>query len=281
MKSSSGKALTNRQKVFLTSDKPLGMNKTQYEKDILGKLEKSISILEQILVDTHNLKKEKIYAIINARTLEPIISNLLKDVEKLTSYEWKKYDFRTVEIARLLFETSANYLRQSLYFGENEAIENDIKRVSDHFVSLARFGLEKETNLILDREEERVLLVECAETAIKIRELKNNPSSDVHQIDQKLKESKKRLIELDDEVHNLSDRESKSKNREKYSKTKKMIEDLTKKESTLLEPLRSKFLENRKKIEQKYSHLFNISCPINQLPEFSELLNDQAHNQTR
>lgn len=140
--------LTLRQKEFLKSEKPLGFNKSQYQGDIEYKLKKSIDILQSILPNTRNLRKEKIYDIINSVTFEKIIKNLLIDVttkrrESITEqglnpmFVHYSYDYRTVELARLLLEASAFYLKRSSFVNKNKFLKEDIDKVLAHFQSLA------------------------------------------------------------------------------------------------------------------------------------------------
>lgn len=152
--SKSDSTLTLRQKKFLKSEKPLGFNKSQYQTDIEHKLKKSIAALQEILPNTRNLRKDQIYNMINATTLENIIKNLIVDVthaEKketvlghgLNARSWHfekqfHYDFRTVELARLLFEVSARYLKRSSLVNENEFLKSDVDKVSALFHSLSK-----------------------------------------------------------------------------------------------------------------------------------------------
>lgn len=157
--------LTPKQQSFLKSRKSLGLNKSQYQKDILSKLDKSIRYLHHILIDTYNLPDDRLYEILNANTLRGIIEHLVLD-KTPNENGYYRYDFRTIEIARLLFNIIEDYFMRSPYFIENEAIRMDIARVHHHFVSLARFGLEKQAHDLLDKDKEKELAVELFKLSI-------------------------------------------------------------------------------------------------------------------
>ena len=146
--------LSTKQRRFLESRKNLGINKSQYQKDILSHADKSVRYLHHILRYKYNLSEEDLYDIINAQTLQGIIERMLYDKEP-NENGFYRYDFRTIEIARLLFNVIEDYFVKSPYFSENDAIHTDLSRVHHHFKTLAKFGLEKEQHEILDKEEER------------------------------------------------------------------------------------------------------------------------------
>ncbi len=99
--------LPEKQKKFLESGSGLfkkNFNKSQYRKDIVDHLDNSIRYFYHILPNSHLLKKEDIYDKINAQTLNEILENSLKQMHKQGYEKSFQYDFRTVELARSLFE---------------------------------------------------------------------------------------------------------------------------------------------------------------------------------
>ena len=133
--------LKTRTKEFLKSEKGLGFNKSQLQDDIANLLDKSMRLIFNILKDGYNLRTEDIYAKFNASSLYPILELFLRDHK--ISYDVKTYDFRTVELARLMFIISTNYLRYSYLFKDAKYAHEDIDRVKERFLELSKSALEK------------------------------------------------------------------------------------------------------------------------------------------
>ena len=127
---------------FLKSEKPLGFNKPQYQSDVAEKLGKSMCLIHNILNEAHNLRKEDLYDKFNASTLYPILELMLRD--NRIKYDVKIYDFRTIELARLLFLISINYLKYSSLFKDSKYAHEDIDRVKERFWELSKSALEKD-----------------------------------------------------------------------------------------------------------------------------------------
>jgi len=133
--------LSKGQIKLLRSRKSLGRESPQVKKDITDRLDKSIRYLHNILQDTHNLKKDEVYDRINAQTLRDFLVNSMKKEYSPV------YDFRTVELARTLFEISKQYLEQNPILRVHNQLQEDTKRslqnISESFYILAKSALEK------------------------------------------------------------------------------------------------------------------------------------------
>ena len=119
-------------------------NKSQYSTDIIQHLEESILYLYHILPKSHVLQKDKIYDKLNAQTLGEVMPLLLKDVEQKSGSN--KYDFRTIELARMLFNVSSNYLLSSPLWQDTDFVTNDVDKISTCFQKLSENGLDKESH---------------------------------------------------------------------------------------------------------------------------------------
>jgi len=137
---------TTRQRKMLKSEK-LGRY-GEAKKEVIHQLDKSIRYLHHILQQTYNLTDE-ICDKINALTMVEFLQNSLR-IKKTKIWDPYAYDFRTVELARLFFEISADYLKQNPYLKPDDEIpkniQNSISDVSDFFKMLSNDVLQREPN---------------------------------------------------------------------------------------------------------------------------------------
>lgn len=236
--------LKERSRAFLESENSLGFNKSQYQGDISGHIDKSLRYLFHILRHPYNLKKEDLYDKLNAQTLSRILQYLLQDTKEKSELRHEKYDFRTVELARLLFYISTDYLMKINLFEKDEYMQEDIKRVADRFYILSRSIFEKEQFL--------GQISEGKEHEINSK-LKNLDQHEYH----KLSKERSSLI-----------KERETADDEEYKKLGKKIKQISEKRKKAEEDLRKKKEKLYKELENKYAHLIGFFCARNRLPEF-------------
>lgn len=141
---------------FLVSDDHRGLsNPSQTRKDIMNNLGKSLRQIHETMKHQKHLDQEELYEIFNAVNLEPLFDNLVKKTRKGTTFidddkstitlstKHNNYDFRSAEIARMMFETSMDYLLNSLIFKNMKNVKENINKVSDDFKVLSMAMLEK------------------------------------------------------------------------------------------------------------------------------------------
>lgn len=227
--------LSKGQIKLLGSRKSLGRDSPQVKKDITDRLDKSIRYLHNILKDTHNLEKNKIYDKINAQTLNDILENSLKD----------GYDFRTIELARTLFEISKQYFEQNpiskIHYELREDDKRSLKTISDSYFSLSKSALEKQANEKISIRNEKTMRND-------LERLKKS-KEDLKYKDEKYTSLEKEKNELQNEVSNLD-----------YA--------LTQKSNSLAELIKQKNNSSSKLLKQKTTKAIKaIEAEINQLKE--------------
>jgi len=223
--------LTVKQLNFLKSEKLVGISSGEYRKNITNHLDKSIRYLHQIMTNPHNLSKKEIYDRINALTLINFIQNSLTDTDQKSDYRSEKYDFRTIEFARMLFLISAKYLMKSPPFVDEEIVKQDIDRVSHHFRILAKSFLEKEFDVKIEKE--------------------------VHQMKNELYKSglKKEYQMLNEEYSKLVKKKKETTFIDFRKKISDEIDEITKKRNRVQDELNKKEYEIKQKDFQKHDHL--------------------------
>lgn len=253
--------LSKGQIKLLQSRKPLGKQSPQVKKDIIGHLDKSVRYLHNILKDTFNLKKGEVYDRINAQTLNDILENNLK---KEYSYV---YDFRTVELARTLFEISKQYLDQNpilrVHYEIREDDKRSLKTISDSYFILAKSALEKQANETLSFKEEKRIRE-------KLEELRKSEDN--------LKNHDKKYTELEKDKRTLQDKAGKLD--QEWNQQKNSIPDLIKEGNTqaikIIEAGMTILKDKEKLINQKVSRIENQQKKLLQptLDEKKKLLNE-------
>lgn len=237
--------LTPRMKNFLKSENLKGFNKTQYQDDIEGKIDPSLRYLFHILKKPYNLREEKIYDKLNAQTLSRIFQNLLIDTQERSDYRHKKYDFRTVELTRLMFHISTEYLMQAQIFNNSKFLDEEIEKVAERFFILSRSVFEKEkySGKVSEKKEKDI--------QEKFKELENHE-----------------YYILSNERNELIKKKESSKSCNKQLELKKQINEITKKRQKAEKDLRNEKEELYKELEDQYLHLQGYFCNRNKLSEF-------------
>jgi len=233
---------TIRQRKMLKSEK-LGRY-GEAKKEVIHQLDKSIRYLHHILQQTYNLTDE-ICDKINALTMVEFLQNSLR-IKKTKTWDPYAYDFRTVELARLFFEISADYLKQNPYLKPDDEIpkniQNSISDVSDFFKMLSNDVLQREPNKPIDKEE----------TILR---------GQLHSLEEKYHEFDTNWNDLVKEKKKTDDIGS----RQMLSKEIDMKEF----QRNLVYKLQSRCkLKLLKKNLQKYNHPDKVYCPINPLKNF-------------
>jgi len=295
--------LPEKQRKFLKSDSDLfkkNFNKSQYRIDIAGHLDSAIRYFYHILPKSHLLDKEKIYDKINAQTLEDFLKNSLMDIENQGDFRSYSYDFRTIELARLLFEISSDFLKNNPYLKVDDELPAEtlrsIKTVSDFYKMLAKNGLQRQSHETIKVKDEKKLELELKEINKKI-ENKTKSGSEYYKINTEHSKLSDQQITLDNEYHQLqvkqSELEAKLKkpkdqkdkltlqkdskinqekmkeNRQKRVPINQQILGLQEKREKILKPLQEKRYQIQEELGNKYKHLESYFCMLQKLPEFS------------
>lgn len=225
---------------FLKSEKPLGFNKPQYQSDVAEKLDKSMCLIHNILNEAHNLRKEDLYDKFNASTLYPVLELMLRDYR--FKYDVKVYDFRTIELARLLFLISTNYLKYSPLFKDSEYAHEDIDRVKERFTELSKSALEKDAFGKFSQRELDNLVKKEYELRKKIDDLKSDPNSEWSNNSREYE----RLTSLRDNI----DRENRDFENT-ISQLEKQIQDLKKRKNNPQNKLKTQIQEKISKLKER------------------------------
>lgn len=296
--------LAEIQKKYLKSASDLftkNFNKSECRIGIVNRLDSSIRYFYHILPKSHLLDKKKIYDKINAQTLEDFLQLSLKDMEASESFKPYAYDFRTIELARLLFIISSNYLKNNPYLKVGDSLPADtlrsINTVSDFFEMLANDGLQRQANETIKVKDEKKLELELKEIKKKT-ENKTKSGSEYNKINTKHSELSSQQITLDHEYQRQLqpkqyELESKLKNpkyqkdklalqkdseinqkkmkenRQKRSPINHQILELQEKRDKILKPFHEKRDQIQKELGDKYKHLEPYFCMLQRLPEFA------------
>ncbi len=252
--------LTDGYKNYLESAPSLlekNFNKSQYRKGIVNHIDESIRDLYHILPKAHLLNKEQMYDKINALSLYKIFETMLKDVEQKTDYKTEKYDFRTIELARMLFHISTIYLIKSPLYHHEEIVETDVKRIAYHFRKLAEHALEKESYGTIKEKEQRRLIEE-------LNKIKYDPES-------KYQKLNRQYGKLAKEKKNTTDKELRKK-------LAQQIDEITIKRNQAQKEVEEKEREINKQLSHKHDHLMNVFCPFEKLTPFNGRINPHFPN---
>ncbi|MEX0764732.1 MAG: hypothetical protein WD033_06170 [Nitrosopumilaceae archaeon] len=267
--------LSKQQKAFLESKNPLGFNKSQYQGDILNHVDNSIRYLHHILKHPYNLKKCDIYDRLNALTLVEVIKNSLTDLEQKSLYRSEKYDFRTVELARMLFEISTIYLIKSPLWNNKQFVQTDIDRLSYYFEALADYALDKESRESFKEEKERKLKEELEEIRQKEKFIKYNPEGEWcifnKQYEKCLKKQNDyntRLEFLDSQKKDLKVKKEIKILKDLSEGLKKAIYDIQNHREKSLKDITKERDQISKELSQKFEHFEPFYCPYDRLAPF-------------
>ena len=252
--------LPEKQKKFLESGSGLlkrNFNKSQYRKDIVEHLDDSIRYFYHILPNSHLLKKEDIYDKINAQTLIEILENSLKQMHKQGYEKSFQYDFRTVELAKTLFEISKEYLEQNPVLKVHNELAEDTKRslqnISDSYYILSKIALEKQANEKISIRNEKTMRNDLE----RLKKLKE----DLKYKDEKYIALEKEKNELQNEVSNLDHALTQKSNslseliKQKNISSAKLLKQKTIKAIKTIEAEMERLKEKQKAIEAEMERL--------------------------
>lgn len=271
--------LSKGQIKLLRSRKSLGRESPQVKKDITDRLDKSIRYLHNILKDTHNLEKNKIYDKINAQTLNDILENSLKD----------GYDFRTIELARTLFEISKQYFEQNpiskIHYELREDDKRSLKTISDSYFSLSKSALEKQANETLSPNKEKTLrdnlerlrkseddLNDHDEKYTKLENEKRILQEKASKLDQEWNEKNNSISDLIKDGNTKAIKVIEAHMRRLKDKEKQInqkVGRIQKEQKKLLQPILDEREKLLKELGKKYDHLKPYFSLKNRLDEFS------------
>jgi len=274
--------LSKGQNKLLGSRKSLGRESPQVKKDIINHLDKSVRYLQNILKDTHNLEKNKIYDRINAQTLNDILENSLK--EGYTSV----YDFRTVELARTLFEISKQYLEQNpilrVHYDLPEAVKTSLKTISDSYFILSKSALEKQANEILSSSDEKRIRDSLERLRKSEEDLKNHDKKYTKlENDKRILQEKTSKLDQEWNMKNnsipdlIKDGNRKAikiieadmgRLKDKEEQFNQKVGKIQKEQKKLLQPILNEREKLLKELGEKYNHLKPYFSLINRLDEF-------------
>jgi len=120
------------------SERKPSWNISDYQTAIYRKIAGNYREIYWILSLTHNLRREDLYDVFNAKTLDGFFKNLLIDCEQDKRHP-VDFDYRTMtcEIAHVMLKWSVNYLKSSPQFRSNKNTLENIERISNDFESLS------------------------------------------------------------------------------------------------------------------------------------------------
>ena len=282
---------------FLKSDNIKGFNKGEFLSMMRNLLDKSVRNFHHILKFPQNLSNEVIDEKINAQTMHLLLDRALDDFGK--SWSSKRYDFRTVELARLLFHISAKYLQNSPTWKDEKFIEFDIERFGHYFRALSKTELDKNSHVTISEKREHEINMELEKLKEKMKFEKYDPKGQWfknNELYEKLTEKRKdwhnvwaslenqlpktepgvELVELKEQVKITKSLED--------SITNKILEVQKQREGVTKE-IGNKQHKLKKELSHKFDHLLSYYCPLDVLPAFSgrrnshldENDNDQIH----
>lgn len=282
--------LPAKQRDFLKSGKTLfskNTNKSQYRTDIVNHLDESIKYLYHILPNSHLLKKDQVYDKINAQTLVFVLQSTLKDIDNENISN--KFDFRSIEIARMFFEISKQYLEQNPILKIRGDLTEETKRslqtISDSYYLLANSALEKEGNKTITIKNEKRMR-DSLDRLKKSKEdlvYRDKKYTSLEQEKRKLQDKAGKLDQEWTEKNHSIDELVKSANTKAIRIIQGEMEHLKKREKEinqkvikiqdkqrkLLKPILEEEDKMWKELSKKYDHLKSYFSLINRLDEFS------------
>jgi len=285
--------LPDKQGKFLESVDGLlkeNINKSQYRTDIVNHLDESIRYFHHILPNSKLLNKEKIYDKINALTLNDFLTNSLRDMEKPEHEKQFVYDFRTVEIARLLFETSKQYLEQNTKLKADgqlpSYINQSLQNISEFLKMLSNTVLDDESHDTIPDKEEKLLREKLHTIEIKCQTLEKD-NKEYAKLVKQHNELSNKAGKLDQEYNIIVNKIEKMKNddnpvkraiqvervfanqtKKELSKVNKETIPIQEKMKQIKKPLNDELTEIHDRLNEKYSHLNPYFCSLNMLNEF-------------
>lgn len=280
--------LSKDQLKFLTKSDHRGLsNPSQTRKVITDKLVKSFKWIYHILDNKNNLKPDEVNKIFNALYLQGFFQNLLVDSRESYLQDFS-YDFRTTEVARLMFELSTKYLLSSKQFVEDDYVKENVERLSKSFMVLSTSALLKEDpgeTISLDKQ------IEIDEKIWKILNPKDDEQGYVDPADwdatlpirQVYESILQHLVTLNLEYEDLKNNKKEkqmNENRKKYNLEKEHWNSL-KEWFQEQNKVHEQVFGLRTLLNHKYDHISTYFCRINSLKDAPALPENIAEFQRK
>ncbi len=249
--------------------------KSQFRKDFQDKhLERAFSRMKEILSYSYNLSPKRLDEIFNAQTIEIFLIRLLHDPRDVYGFGKLLHNFTKTELARTMFEVSAEYLRDAT---NSKTVHDDLARVSDHFKVQSESKLDNEIYAIPANKKDRAftkkredeLLLDKKNLIDEYNKL--NHDSKVIDLTEKYNKLFYKKITLNVELKSNNKKLSVIKLKEYKNKLKRIeIEMLQiyKQLQGIEYNIHDKILDIEKKLESKYDHLAPFCCKRKFLPQF-------------
>lgn len=216
---------------------------SEAKSEVVKRLNDSIVYLHHILQQPYHLREE-IYDKINAHTLINFLQNSLTDPEQRFEYRSEKYDFRTVELARMLFLISSRYLLKNSRLTDEKVVKDDFERTAYHFRKLSETILEQNADPQIIKD---------------AQQMKNELyKSGLEKEYQKLNRQRSELIEQKKEATFKDD----------IKKLNQEIDKVTKESNYFMEKINKKEYAIKQTLSHKYDHLKRYYCPIDCFESF-------------
>lgn len=263
----------------------INQNKSQYRKDLVKThLQKSLQDLFHILPFSHKFKKDSIYETFNALTLYDMLYLLFLDVEQMSEQRTEKYDFRTVELARMSFHISALYLKNSPLWKDEINVKNDIERVASHFRILAKSALEQESYKIIKQKDEETMRDELESHTSDPQSESNIIENRRHELIEEKKPYYEEFVILNSlekgALTNNKIKEAKSfrtqkektqRHLKRYSDNIDLVDEQRRKIDNKIQVREHEISEL---LSHKYDHLKTVFCPFDKLGPFKNIINN-------
>jgi len=273
--------LKPRTKDFLKSDNPLDFNKSQYLTGLGTLLDNSIRYFHHILKFPLNLPNEVIDEKINAQTFHLFLERALVDFGK--SWTANRYDFRTTELARLLFHISANYLQDSPTWKDEKFIKSDIQRFANYFRALSKSELDKNSHVTISEKREHEINMELEKFEKQIQFEKYDPKGKWfknNKLYEKLREKrvdwnntwallKNQLDETKPGVELVALKEQVKIAKSLKDSIVEKFPEVQKERDEILEEIANKQSTLNEELSHKFDHLLAYYCPLDVLPAFN------------
>ena len=184
--------LTTRLTNFLISDKSV-QNKAQARIEINKLIEKSVIKLNHILQNTNSLQTLDVYDRINAKSLKELLRNLLK----IKSDKDFIYDLRTVELARLMYEITSEFISSSPQLSHDKFLKEELEKISQGFITLSKSVLQQHAHEKLSKNKEEQIKKSLRLNSSNIQEViyKKKMLTNAQNKNKELSEERKKIID--------------------------------------------------------------------------------------
>ena len=276
--------LTVRLVNFLKSENSV-RNRAQARIDINKHIDRSIIRLNHILQNTNSLKKLDVYDKLNAKSLKELLRNLLK----IKSDKDFIYDLRTVELARLMYEITSEFISSSPQLSHDKFLKEDLEKISQSFTTLSKSVLQQHAHEKLSKDKEEQIKKSLRLNSSNIQEViyKKKMLTNAQNKIKELSEERKKIIDKinhdKSEIERLKFTDNNLSNQSAlYQKLIELNEIGISKCNKKILIEEKKFLQNKDLVElnekrkdlkkqlSKYDDLQDYFSPINPLEESNQ-----------